>query len=229
MARFATSTVGSQVLVLPKDVALHAAGQSAGATTSTSWWPPSCADLRIEPSGLCSDEVFLRRVTIDITGLLPTGRRVSGVHDTTPSPDKRAKLVDRLLARKEFSEIWAMKWANLADDQGNGQRRQREVGRALFQLADQPDLQQRAARSRWSASCWAPAAARSRTRRRTTTRSNATRSRRPKTWPRCSWASAPSAPSATTIRSIAGRWTTTTASPPSSRRSAASRPRITAS
>ena len=27
--------------------------------------------------------------------------------------DKRAKLVDRLLERKEFSEIWAMKWAEL--------------------------------------------------------------------------------------------------------------------
>ncbi len=26
-------------------------------------------------------------------------------------PNKRATLVDRLLARKEFSEIWAMKWA----------------------------------------------------------------------------------------------------------------------
>ena len=30
-----------------------------------------------------------------------------------PDPAKRAKLVDRLLDRKEFSEIWAMKWAEL--------------------------------------------------------------------------------------------------------------------
>jgi hypothetical protein len=29
-----------------------------------------------------------------------------------PSPDKRAKLVDTLLERKEFAEIWAMKWAD---------------------------------------------------------------------------------------------------------------------
>ncbi|HTU24743.1 MAG TPA: DUF1549 and DUF1553 domain-containing protein, partial [Pirellulales bacterium] len=61
---------------------------------------------------ICSDETFLRRVTVDITGLLPS------VEDYTTfmndaSPDKRAKLVDRLLERKEFSEIWALKWANL--------------------------------------------------------------------------------------------------------------------
>ena len=41
-------------------------------TTSTSWSTPSCRSIRVLPSELCSDEVFLRRVTIDITGLLPT-------------------------------------------------------------------------------------------------------------------------------------------------------------
>ena len=69
-------------------------------------------NLRIEPSPICSDEVFLRRATIDITGLLPTVDEYQAfVSDADPG--KRAKLVDRLLARKEFSEIWAMKWANL--------------------------------------------------------------------------------------------------------------------
>jgi hypothetical protein len=64
------------------------------------------------PSGLCTDEQFLRRVTIDITGLLPTEEEY---HEflADQDPAKRAKLVDRLLERKEFSEIWAMKWAEL--------------------------------------------------------------------------------------------------------------------
>ncbi len=111
MARFATSTVGSQVLVLPKDVPY---------TPPTT--PPSnyvdelvaakLRDLRIEPSPLCSDEVFLRRVTLDIIGLLPTIEEFQAF-TSDPNPAKRAALVDRLLERKEFSEIWAMKWANL--------------------------------------------------------------------------------------------------------------------
>ena len=144
MARFATLTVGSQVLVLPKDVALHAARRRRRPITSTSWSTPSCANLRILPSGMCSDEVFLRRVTLDITGLLPTVDEYQAfIGDTDPS--KRAKLVDRLLARKEFSEIWAMKWAELLMIKST-QRGQRQVGLPLFQLADQPDLQQRAAR-----------------------------------------------------------------------------------
>ena len=37
-------------------------------------------------------------------------------------PDKRAKLVDELLERKEFAEIWVMKWAELLDDQVDATR-----------------------------------------------------------------------------------------------------------
>src|SRR5262249_48793873 len=68
--------------------------------------------LRILPSELCSDETFLRRVHVDITGLLPTEEEFAAfVADK--DPQKRAKLVDKLLERPEFSEIWAMKWAEL--------------------------------------------------------------------------------------------------------------------
>ena len=48
----------------------------------------------------------------DITGQLPTDQEYfSFVNDA--GPDKRAALIDRLLERKEFSEIWAMKFAQL--------------------------------------------------------------------------------------------------------------------
>ena len=68
--------------------------------------------LRILPSRICTDEEFLRRVTLDIVGLLPTEEEYHQfLSDTDPS--KRTKLVDRLLERKEFAEIWAMKWAEL--------------------------------------------------------------------------------------------------------------------
>ena len=111
MARFATYTVGSQVLVLPKEL------QYTPPTTPPANYVDELVNaklqkIRVLPSDPCSDEVFLRRVTIDITGLLPTIEEYqSFVADADPA--KRAKLVDRLLERKEFSEIWALKWANL--------------------------------------------------------------------------------------------------------------------
>jgi hypothetical protein len=111
MARFATFTVGSQALVLPKDL------QYSPPTTPPANYVDELVGaklkrIRVLPSDLCTDEVFLRRVTIDITGLLPTVDEYNQfMADTDPA--KRAKLVDRLLERKEFSEIWALKWANL--------------------------------------------------------------------------------------------------------------------
>jgi hypothetical protein len=111
MARFATHTVGSQALVLPKDL------QYNEPTTPPANYVDELVNaklrkIRVEPSELCSDEVFLRRVTIDITGLLPTVEEYQAFM-ADADPAKRAKLVDRLLERKEFSEIWALKWANL--------------------------------------------------------------------------------------------------------------------
>lgn len=110
MARFDTHTVGTQVLALPTDLA-YTAPEASG-----NYIDLHVADklkrLRILPSDQCSDEEFLRRATIDIVGLLPTEQEYeSFIHDQTD--DKRAHLIDRLLERKEFSEIWAMKWAQL--------------------------------------------------------------------------------------------------------------------
>ena len=68
--------------------------------------------LRILPSGVCTDEAFIRRATIDITGMLPTEEEFTKfIADT--DPNKRTKLVDELLSRKAFTELWVMKWAEL--------------------------------------------------------------------------------------------------------------------
>ena len=110
LARFETKTEGRQALVLPENLQYKApevvgnyVDQLVGKKLN---------QLRILPSGLCSDEEFLRRVTIDITGQLPTEAEYQQfVYDSAPK--KRAELIDRLLNRKEFSEIWAMKFAEL--------------------------------------------------------------------------------------------------------------------
>lgn len=110
MARFDTHTVGSQILALPAGLQ-YTAPQIAG-NYIDELVAKKLEKLRVVPSDLCSDEEFLRRSTIDITGMLPTEAEYDAfVADT--SADKRAKLIDRLLERKEFSEIWAMKWAEL--------------------------------------------------------------------------------------------------------------------
>ncbi|HEX7378439.1 MAG TPA: DUF1549 and DUF1553 domain-containing protein [Pirellulales bacterium] len=111
MARFETHTVGSQVLALPKDLQ-YTPPNDPPVNYIDELVNAKLQKLRILPSELCSDETFLRRVTIDITGLLPTEQEhAEFVADQDQA--KRAKLIDRLLDRKEFSEIWAMKWAEL--------------------------------------------------------------------------------------------------------------------
>jgi hypothetical protein len=68
--------------------------------------------LGIEPAHLCSDGVFVRRAYLDVIGTLPTGLEAwQFIQDR--DPQKRRALVDRLLARKEFADYWAMKWSDL--------------------------------------------------------------------------------------------------------------------
>ena len=68
--------------------------------------------MRIAPSDPCTDAEFLRRATLDAVGLLPTPEEVQAFL-TDPSPDRRTKLVDRLLARPEFADFWTLKFADI--------------------------------------------------------------------------------------------------------------------
>ncbi len=68
--------------------------------------------LGIVPSEGCDDATFLRRVHLDVIGVLPTPDEARKFLADT-SPDKRAKLVDALLARPEYADHWANKWADL--------------------------------------------------------------------------------------------------------------------
>lgn len=68
--------------------------------------------LNMNPSGLCTDSVFARRAYLDLLGIPPTADEArSFVADKHPA--KRERLVDTLLARPEFADFWAMKWADV--------------------------------------------------------------------------------------------------------------------
>src|SRR5205823_11737329 len=67
------------------------------------------------------DPIFARRVYLDVIGLLPTIEQLSRF-ERDPSPDKRAQLVDALLADKQaYAEHWMTFWNDLLrnDEQTN--------------------------------------------------------------------------------------------------------------
>ena len=111
MARFDTHTVGTHFIVLPKNLQF-AWNELPENNYIDGHMHNKFKNLRIIPSELCTDEEFIRRVTLDVTGRLPTVEEYNAFLANV-DPTKREKLVDELLTRKEFVEIWVMKWAEL--------------------------------------------------------------------------------------------------------------------
>jgi hypothetical protein len=68
--------------------------------------------LRINPSPVASDPVFLRRVYLDLIGRLPEPEE-SRAFLVDREPAKRSTLIDGLIDRPEFADFWALKWADL--------------------------------------------------------------------------------------------------------------------
>ncbi|MCH2581149.1 MAG: DUF1549 domain-containing protein, partial [Planctomycetes bacterium] len=68
--------------------------------------------LRLTPSPAADDATFLRRVTLDLSGRLPTATAVRAFLART-DPKKRRAEIDRLLASEEFSEYWTLRLAKL--------------------------------------------------------------------------------------------------------------------
>lgn len=72
------------------------------------------ARVKVVPSDLCDDATFIRRVYLDLTGMPPSSDAVRAfLHDDTPTRDKRAKIVDELLAGEAYVDYWTNKWADL--------------------------------------------------------------------------------------------------------------------
>jgi hypothetical protein len=70
------------------------------------------AELRIEPSDRCTDAEFIRRVWLDAAGALPKPERVKAFLSDA-APDKRARLIDEVLASPEFTDYWALQLGDL--------------------------------------------------------------------------------------------------------------------
>lgn len=66
----------------------------------------------IEPANVCTDEVFIRRVYLDVIGTLPEPKGVREFLQDR-NPRKRAILIHELLRRDEFADYWSLKWCDL--------------------------------------------------------------------------------------------------------------------
>lgn len=66
--------------------------------------------LGLPPSAPCDDATFLRRVTLDVCGRLPTAQEGRAFLEN-PAPDKRQQWVETLLASSEYADWFANKWS----------------------------------------------------------------------------------------------------------------------
>ena len=68
--------------------------------------------LGLVPSPTCDDATFLRRVTLDVCGRLPTTEEVREFLGNA-APDKRSKAIDRLLDSPDYAAFFAMRWGSI--------------------------------------------------------------------------------------------------------------------
>ena len=70
--------------------------------------------MKIEPSELCTDLEFIRRIYLDLTGLPPLPEDIqSFLNDTNATRLKRAELIDKLIGSPAYVDYWANKWSDL--------------------------------------------------------------------------------------------------------------------
>jgi hypothetical protein len=88
--------------------------------------------MGIEPSPPADEATFLRRASLDICGTIPTPGEVRA-YLTDTRPDKRARLIDRLLERPEYASLFGLKWADILKNRGGGySTSQQRAGTSLF-------------------------------------------------------------------------------------------------
>ncbi len=106
------------------DRAAEAYPQVAASTSIDRFVVGKLRRLGIIPSELCDDAEFLRRVSLDITGTLPTAHEVEAFL-ADASPDKRKSKIDELLDRPTYAAWWAT-W--LCDLTGNNPQQLNKAG-----------------------------------------------------------------------------------------------------
>jgi hypothetical protein len=72
----------------------------------------------VAPAPLADDDTFLRRVTLDTVGVIPSPEEIAAFR-ADPSPDRRARVIDRLLGDDRWADHWTSYWQDvLAENPG---------------------------------------------------------------------------------------------------------------
>ena len=111
LARFETFAVGSQILVVPKGSDFKFPQVEAKNYIDELVYT-KLKKIRVAPSELATDSTFLRRVYLDIIGRLPSTQELKDF-ETDISSGKRERIIDELIAKPEFADMWVMKWGEL--------------------------------------------------------------------------------------------------------------------
>jgi len=130
MARFDAYTAGTQAIVVPQGLK-YTKPASDAKNYVDELVEAKLHKLRITPSGICDDQTFVRRVYADIIGQLPTPAEQDAFL-ADKAPDKRNRLIDVLLEKKEFTDMWVMKWAELLQIHSSGNDRRYYKGALLY-------------------------------------------------------------------------------------------------
>ena len=103
--------------------------RTAASSLSTEHWALSTSPVDIfiakkllekeaTPAPLSDDASFLRRATLDLTGLIPT-EKAAAAFLADNSPDKRAKAIDRLLTSPDWADHWTSYWQDVLAENPN--------------------------------------------------------------------------------------------------------------
>lgn len=106
------SEVAVAVLAIPYEQAIDTERFTAKQNWIDAYVQTRLAELRIEPSDRCTDAEFIRRVWLDAAGALPNPEQVRKFLESG-DPQKRAKLIDEVLASAEFTDYWALQLGDL--------------------------------------------------------------------------------------------------------------------
>jgi hypothetical protein len=113
-----TAEVAAMVRHVPGGSRTHTFDQQHQAGSIDSYIFADLQKNGIAPAPPTTDWEFIRRVTLDLTGRIPTPERVLGfVADN--SPDKRARLIDELLDKPEWVDKWTMFFGDLYKNTDN--------------------------------------------------------------------------------------------------------------
>ncbi|HSG70105.1 MAG TPA: DUF1549 domain-containing protein, partial [Planctomycetaceae bacterium] len=70
------------------------------------------AEANVQPAPVIGDEDFLRRISLDLTGIPPSASEVT-LFSLNPDSSKRTDLIRRLLDEREFAQNWSRYWRDV--------------------------------------------------------------------------------------------------------------------